>query len=118
MAISDKGSDGEAVIALTIKDKVSLHKYYMPFIKGGGLFIPNRRGYELGDDVSIVLNLMGEQEKIPVRGKVVWIAKEGVKNPHVAGIGIQFNDPGNVAKDKIETCMTGMLGSPETTATM
>ena len=118
MTISEKDSDKQTVVSLSIKDKVSLRKYYMPFIAGGGLFIPNQIGYELGDDVSIVLNLMDEAEEIPFTGKVVWVAKEGVKNPHDAGIGVQFDDPNNVVKDKIETCMTGALDSPETTATM
>ena len=114
----EKGSDNETVITLTIKDKVVLHKYYMPFVSGGGLFIPNRMDYELGDDVSIALSLMDEAEKIRITGKVVWVASKGVKSPHVPGIGVQFNDPGNIAKDKIETCLTGSLGASDSTATM
>lgn len=113
-----RGGAKKTMIALTIKDKVALHNYYMPFVKHGGLFIPNRTEYELGDDVFILLNLMDESEKIPVAGKVVWVARRGVKKPHTAGVGIQFSDPDNVAKDKIETYLAGSLGSASSTATM
>ena len=106
------------MIALTIKDKVFLHNYYMPFLQNGGLFIANRTEYEIGDDVFILLNLMDESEKIPVAGKVVWIAKKGVKSPLTPGVGVQFSDPDNVAKDKIETYLVGSIGSANATATM
>lgn len=113
-----RGGAKKTMIALSIKDKVVLHNLYMPFIKNGGLFIANRTEYELGDDVFILLTLMDEAEKIPVAGKVIWIAKNGVKQPHASGVGIQFTDPDNVAKDKIETYLAGSLSSASTTATM
>lgn len=113
-----RGGAKETMIALTIKDKVVLHNYYMPFLQNGGLFIANRTEYEIGDDVFILLNLMDESEKIPVAGKVVWIAKKGVKSPHTPGVGVQFSDPDNVAKDKIETYLVGSIGSANATATM
>jgi len=113
-----RGGAKKTVIALTIKDKVVLHNYYMPFVKNGGLFIANRTEYDIGDDVFILLNLMDESEKIAVVGKVVWIAKTGVKSPHTTGVGIQFSDPDNIAKDKIETYLAGSIGSANATATM
>ena len=113
-----RGGAKKTMIALTIKDKVVLHNYYMPFLQNGGLIIANRTEYEIGDDVFILLNLMDESEKIPVAGKVVWIAKKGVKSPHTPGVGVQFSDPDNVAKDKIETYLVGSIGSANATATM
>jgi len=113
-----RGGAKKTMIALTIKDKVVLHNYYMPFIKNGGLFIANRTEYELGDDVFILLNLMDEAEKIPVAGKVVWIATKSVKRPHTPGVGIQFSDPDNIARGKIETYLAGPLGSSNSTSTM
>lgn len=44
-----RGGAKKTMIALTIKDKIVLHNYYMPFVKHGGLFITNRTEYELGD---------------------------------------------------------------------
>ena len=106
------------MIALTIKDKVFLHNYYMPFLQNGGLFIANRTEYEIGDNVFILLNLMDKLEKIPVAGKAVWIAKKGVKSSHTQGIRAQFSDSENVAKDKIETYLVGSIGYANATATM
>ncbi|MFT5013178.1 MAG: type IV pilus assembly protein PilZ [Patiriisocius sp.] len=114
----ERGGAKKTMIALTIKDKVVLQNYYMPFVKNGGLFIANRTEYDIGDDVFILLNLMDEPKKIPVAGKVVWIAKKGVKSPHTPGVGIQFSDSDNIAKDKIETYLVGSIGSTNATATM
>jgi len=108
----------KTMITLTIKDKAVLHKCYMLFVKNGGLFIANRTEYDLEDDVFILLTLMDESEKIPVAGRVVWIAKKGVKSPHTPGVGIQFSDPENIARDKIETYLVGSLSSANATATM
>ena len=113
-----RGGGKKTMLTLTIKDKVVLHNIYMPFIRNGGLFMLNKTDYELGDDVFILLNIMDEAEKIPVAGKVIWVAKKGVKSPHSPGVGVQFTDPDNVAKDKIETYLAGSLGSTSQTATM
>ena len=50
-----RGGAKKTMIALTIKDKVVLHNYYMPFLQNGGLIIANRTEYEIGDDVFILL---------------------------------------------------------------
>ncbi|MBT8122206.1 MAG: PilZ domain-containing protein, partial [Gammaproteobacteria bacterium] len=66
-------SPRQGILSLTIKDKSALYAAYMPFIKGGGLFIPTKKEYELGDEVFMLLTLMDDTEKIPVAGKIVWI---------------------------------------------
>ena len=76
-----RGGAKKTMLALTIKDKVVLYNAYMPFIKNGGIFVPNKTDYEVGDEVFMLLNLMDEAEKIPIAGKVVWVAKKGVKSP-------------------------------------
>ena len=106
------------MIALTIKDRAALHNCYMPFIRHGGLFVANHTEHALGDEVSILLDLMDEPEKIPVVGKVVWVAGKGVKSPHTPGIGVQFSDADGIAKDKIETLLAGAPESAQATATM
>jgi Tfp pilus assembly protein PilZ len=52
------------LLTLTIKDKSALYLAYMPFVKNGGLFIPTNSNYRLGDEVFMLLNLMGEEEKL------------------------------------------------------
>ena len=106
------------LLTLTIKDKSALYLAYMPFVKNGGLFIPTNSNYRLGDEVFMLLNLMDEPEKIPVAGKVVWITPKGAQGNRAAGVGVQFNDGDNTARNKIETYLAGALKSDRPTHTM
>ena len=90
----------------------------MPFIVNGGLFIPTSKQYRLGDEVFLLLTLMEEPEKIPVAGKVVWITPRGAGGTRAAGIGVQFNEEGDMARKKIETYLAGALQSDRPTHTM
>ena len=106
------------ILSLAIKDKAVLYAAYMPFVKNGGLFIPTKKEYELGDEVFMLLNLMDEAEKIPVAGKVVWVTPKGAQGNRAAAIGVQFNDQDDVARTKIETYLAGALQSDRHTHTM
>ncbi|MEG6828648.1 pilus assembly protein PilZ, partial [Pseudomonas aeruginosa] len=57
------------ILSLTIKDKSLLYAAYMPFIRNGGLFIPTKNNYKLGDEVFMLLNLIEVPETIPVACK-------------------------------------------------
>ena len=107
------------LLTLTIKDKSALYLAYMPFIRNGGLFIPTNSEYKLGDEVFMLLNLMGEEEKLPVDGKVVWLTRKGEQGKRAAGIDVQFSeqDRGNTQK-KIENYLAGALGGDKPTHTM
>ena len=106
------------ILSLTIKDKSVLYAAYMPFIKNGGLFIPTSKQYQLGDEVFMLLKLMDEPEKIPVVGKVVWVTPKGAQGNKVAGVGVQFNDEDDIARNKIETYLAGAIKSDRMTHTM
>jgi type IV pilus assembly protein PilZ len=106
------------ILSLTIKDKAVLYAAYMPFIQGGGLFIPTSKQYQLGEEVFMLLKLMEEPEKIPVAGKVIWVTPKGAQGNKVAGIGVQFTGEEGLAKDKIETYLAGALTSDRMTHTM
>jgi type IV pilus assembly protein PilZ len=106
------------ILSLTIKDKAVLYAAYMPFIQGGGLFIPTGKQYELGEEVFMLLKLMDEPEKIPVAGKVVWLTPKGSQGNKVAGIGVQFTGDDTIAKNKVETYLAGALQSDRPTHTM
>jgi len=41
------GAPKPGVLSLAIKEKASLYAAYMPFIKGGGLFIPTTKPFKL-----------------------------------------------------------------------
>ena len=112
------GGAGRGILSLTIKDKAVLHAAYMPFLQGGGLFIPTNKTYKLGEEVFMLLTLMEEPEKLPLAGKVVWITPKGAQGNRAAGVGVQFNDPDNAAQRKIETYLAGSLESDRATHTM
>jgi type IV pilus assembly protein PilZ len=80
------------LLTLTIRDKSALYLAYMPFIRNGGLFIPTSSSYRIGDEVFMLLNIMGEDEKIPVAGRVIWVTPKGAQGKRTAGIGVQFSD--------------------------
>jgi len=117
MSVAKKGVRN-GILSLAIKDKAVLYAAYMPFVRNGGLFIPTKKEYELGDEVFMLLNLMDEAEKIPVAGKVVWITPKGAQGNRAAGIGVQFNDSDDAARSKIETYLAGALQSDRHTHTM
>ncbi|MFT5716125.1 MAG: type IV pilus assembly protein PilZ [Oleiphilaceae bacterium] len=106
------------ILTLTIKDKAVLYAAYMPFIKNGGLFIPTAKNYQLSDEVFLLLNLMDEPDKIPVAGKVVWVTPKGAQGNRAAGIGVQFNEEDETARNKIETYLAGSLSSDRPTHSM
>ena len=106
------------ILSLTIKDKSVLYAAYMPFIKNGGLFIPTSKQYQLGDEVFMLLKLMDEPEKIPVAGQVGWVTPKGAQGNKVAGVGVQFNDEDDIARNKIETYLAGAIKSDRMTHTM
>jgi len=107
------------LLTLTIKDKSALYLAYMPFVANGGLFIPTNSNYGLGDEVFMLLNLMGEEEKIPVAGKVIWLTPKGAQGKRTAGIGVQFSDQdGGTTQKKIENYLAGALGGDKPTHTM
>ncbi len=107
------------LLTLTIKDKSALYLAYMPFVENGGLFIPTNSSYKLGDEVFMLLSVMGEKEKIPVAGKVIWITPKGAQGKRTAGIGVQFSeqDQGNTQK-RIENYLAGALGGDKPTHTL
>lgn len=108
------------VLSLSIKEKSALFAAYMPFVKGGGLFIPTNKSYKMGEDVFMLLSLMEETAKLPVSGKVVWVTPQGAHGGRTQGVGVQFafNESGKAAQNKIEVLLGGSLKSVRPTHTM
>ena len=108
------------VLSLNIREKAALYAAYMPFLKGGGIFIPTNRVYQLGEEVFMLLSLMDDPQRIAVQGKVVWVTPEGVQGNRTQGIGVQFtqDETGSAARATIERILGEMLGSTRPTHTM
>ena len=114
------GVPRQGILSLAIKDKGALFNAYMPYVRGGGLFVPTSKRYSPGDEVFILLSLMDEKDRLPVAGKVVWITPPGAQGNRTAGIGVQFNESsdGDAARTKIESILAGILGQERPTHTM
>jgi type IV pilus assembly protein PilZ len=107
------------VLSLAIKEKAALYAAYMPFVKGGGLFIPTNKSFKIGDEVFMLLSLIDDPVKLKVVGQVIWITPVTQGN-RPQGIGVQFSgkDGGIEARNKIEALLGGVLKSARPTHTM
>lgn len=45
------------LIQININDHATLQASYMPYIKGGGLFIPSKQQVKMGDEVFVLAGL-------------------------------------------------------------
>ena len=67
----------------------------------------------------MLLTLLDSKEKIPVAGQVVWVTPAGAGGNRIAGIGVRFSEKDSgVARNKIETILSGVLNSDRRTHTM
>jgi type IV pilus assembly protein PilZ len=116
-----KGQAGArpSVISLAIREKAALYAAYMPFLQGGGIFVPTNRAANLGDDLYLILTLLEDSTKFAVPGKVVWMTPPG-STGRQQGLGIQFarNDAGEQVRAKIEELIGGALRSSRPTHTI
>ena len=116
-----KGQAGArpSVISLAIREKAALYAAYMPFVQGGGIFVPTNRAANLGDDLYLILTLLEDSTKFAVPGKVVWMTPPG-STGRQQGLGIQFarNDAGEQVRTKIEELIGGALRASRPTHTI
>lgn len=108
------------VLSLSFKERAALYAAYLPFVKGGGLFVPTTKAYQLGEEIYLLLTLLDDPNKLAVAGKVVWVTPAGAQGGKNQGIGVQFvdNEAGKTARNKIENSLGGMLKSSRPTHTM
>lgn len=107
------------VLSLAIKEKAALYAAYMPFLKGGGLFIPTNKPFNIGEEVFMLLSLIDDPVKLKVVGHVAWVTPTTQAN-RPQGIGVQFSekDGGLEARNKIEGLLGSALKSSRPTHTM
>jgi type IV pilus assembly protein PilZ len=87
----------ENILTYNIKDPVEINLSYMPFILGGGLFIPTpNKNFSLEDRVIAEVLLPGESEYLKIEAKIIWITPLNAVHHVISGVGIQFI--GNDAK--------------------
>jgi type IV pilus assembly protein PilZ len=108
--MSTSGGARHGILSLALKDKAHLHGAWMPFVKGGGIFVPTIKRFSLGDEVFMLLTLPESNEKLPVPGKVIWVTPVGAQGNRTAGVGVQFADGGDneAVRSRIEALLAGM----------
>ncbi|HAT6977854.1 TPA: pilus assembly protein PilZ [Legionella pneumophila] len=107
------------LINCSFPNEASLYIAYMPFVKGGGLFIRTQHVYPLGQSLELSVKLLDENEPYLVAGKVVWITPKGAQGNKPPGVGIQFTgENSRYLCNKIETYLAGMLKSCQVTDTI
>ena len=85
------------VVTLSIRSRAELYQAWMPFLMGGGLFVPTTRPYTLGEEVFVLLAEMNTTEKLTLRGTVAWINPALMADGRPQGIGVSLQgDPGAV----------------------
>ncbi len=96
------------LLNLVLKDDAALHSSYMPFIRGGAIFVPTKdASLVFGDEVVVSMQLQSSNKKLAIPGKVVWIAPESCERG-TQGLGIQF---AGTTKAKVKLIIETMLGN-------
>ncbi|MBB1487466.1 PilZ domain-containing protein [Oceanospirillum sediminis] len=92
---------------LEFKTPDELFKSYMPFINGGGLFIPCTDEFSAGCWLTLQLRLPGDITFTQVFGKVVWITPAYAQNQKVQGVGIQLPADAAALNKRIKVLLEG-----------
>ena len=118
--LESKAPSRAGMLSLSIKERRALYAAFMPFVKGGGLFIPTSKPYQMGDQVYMVLTLMDDPTRLPISGKVVWLTPAGAQGNRQQGVGVQFDSNERAAEvcNKIENILGNAMKSTRTTHTM
>jgi len=99
------------LLNLVLRDDAALHSSYMPFIRGGAIFVPtNSENYIFGEDVVVSMHLQSTNKKLAIPGQVVWIAPKTCERGE-EGLGIQF---AGTTKAKVKLIIETMLGNRAT----
>jgi len=108
-----------SVISIAIKDKQALYMSYMPFVKNGGLFVPTKKDYDLGDEMFLLVKIMDEIEPVHISGKVIWISPPGALGNRPRGVGVQFvGDDARTTVNLIESKLGASVSLTRATHTM
>lgn len=99
--------------------EATLYMAYMPFLVGGGLFVRTNQILPLGTNICLSISLLNEPDSYQIEAKVAWITPRGSQGNKPAGLGLQFvGENCRHFRNKIETCLAGMLKSAQMTDTM
>lgn len=112
-------SEDSNIIKCTYATEAPLYFAYMPFLKGGGLFVRSAFKFNLGDKVKLEVQIPGESEVFHIEAKATWFTPRAAQGNKPVGLGFQFlGESAKVLNSKIETLLAGMLKSAQPNDTM
>lgn len=119
-AIDPASQVKKKVLSITIRDKTVLYAAYMSFLKHGGLFIPTKKFFAMGEEISLLISLIDSENKFNVNCKVVWITPPDSQGNKAGGIGVEFADDadGEQLRRRVEEILGPLLQSNDATHTM
>ena len=91
------------ILNVRIEDDATLQSAYMPFVTGGGLFIPAEGEFNLGEEIFVLLELSEVKEPLPIAGRVIWVTPESANRDWMRGVGLQFSEEDQDVKELIES---------------
>lgn len=110
----------KGILSCNIETKQELYRCYMPFLINGGLFVPTSKRFRLGDEVLVLLTLMGE-DRMAIPGRIAWLTPHGnARNAVHSGVGVQFLETAEAdhAHSRIASELAGMMESDRPTRTL
>ncbi|AMW79126.1 pilus assembly protein [Acinetobacter sp. TGL-Y2] len=106
------------LLQVNIADRVTLQASYMPFVQGGGLFVPSKQAVKMGEDVFVLATLPNQSQKIPLTGKVIWLSHKQVANKP-QGFAIKLSgEKGIYYKMEAEKLLAGSMSADHPSFTM
>ena len=106
------------VLSVSINDLRTLRAAFMPFLRSAGLFVPTHNEYRMGDEVFLVVKLLGE-EQYALAATVVWMTPAGAQSSRTRGVGVQFKGhDGAKLKGRIEELVVGATQQSAATHTL
>ena len=110
------------VLQLRLESKPIIYASYMSFLEYGGVFLPTDDKFEMGEEILLVLELvgLGKTEKIFIKANVCWINANPSASGRPKGIGLAFgsDESGLKAKTIFENILSGLLHNERPTYTL
>lgn len=110
-----------AILHLRIDSVDVLRQLYMPFISGGGLFVPSNEELPvLGQEFFVTLSMPRLALEEATLGQVVWLREHGDPDPQRGrrGFGLQLRTSDHRLHSQLESLLAARLDATEPTFTM
>ena len=119
--VTAKSAPGR-MLQLRLESKPVIYASYMSFLEYGGVFLPTDDKFEMGEEILLVLELvgLGKTEKIFIKTNVCWINANPSASGRPKGIGLAFgsDESGLKAKTIFENILSGLLHNERPTYTL